>query len=120
MTPSDEEDVIKVPVPGTEPGEEDVVWGMIVSFERIGGGGKAGKAAYGVDVLVCTRENRDGKGPSSGETRLISMTSYTLTKETSLPSHEWFAYRSNNSTCSAALSVFAEGFVSERGERPVH
>ena len=61
------------------------------------------------------------RDPPSGETRLISMTSYTLTKETSLPSHEWFAYRSNNSTCSAAFeSVFAEGFVSERGERPVH
>ena len=69
MTPSDEEDAIKVPVPGTEPGEEDVVWGMIVSFERIGGGGKAGKAAYGVDVLVCTRENRDGKGPSLGRNK---------------------------------------------------
>jgi ATP-dependent RNA helicase DOB1 len=57
----EEDDSIKVPIPGTEPGEDDVVWGMIVAFERIGGGGKSGKAAYGVDVLVRTRENNDGK-----------------------------------------------------------
>ena len=58
-----DDDTIKIPIPGAEPGEDDVVWGMIVSFERIGGGGKAGKAAYGVDILVRTRENRDGKTP---------------------------------------------------------
>ncbi|CAL53584.1 Helicase, C-terminal [Ostreococcus tauri] len=60
---STEEEAIKIPAPGTEPGEDDVVWGMIVSFERIGGGGKSGKAAYGVDILVRTRENRNGKTP---------------------------------------------------------
>jgi ATP-dependent RNA helicase DOB1 len=68
-TYDEEDDSIRIPVPGTEPGEEDVVWGMIVSFERIGGGGKSGKAAYGVDVLVRTRENSDGKTPLSSKSK---------------------------------------------------
>ena len=67
---SDDDDAsIKIPVPGTEPGEEDVVWGMITAFERIGGGSKSGKAAYGVDVLVRTRENRDTKVPSMSKSK---------------------------------------------------
>lgn len=57
----EEDDLIRIFVLGMELGEEDVVWGMIVFFECIGGGGKFGKAAYGVDVLVRTRENSDGK-----------------------------------------------------------
>ena len=60
---------IKISAPGMEPGEEDVVWGMITAFERIGGGTKNGKAAYGVDVLIRTRENRDAKVPSASKSK---------------------------------------------------
>lgn len=66
---SDGDDNIKIPEPGTEPSEEDVVWGMVVAFERIGGGGKAGKAAYGVDVLLRTRDGLDGKTTSAGKSK---------------------------------------------------